>query len=158
MADVKIQKATMENLKDIQNLNLELFKKEYEEYDKTLDCNWTFSDKGGKYFKDMINNNKNIALVVLDESKIIGYLVGSIIRASKIRLIKKMAVLDNMFILEDYRNKGIGAKLVNEFINWCKSNKIKRVRVVSSAGNINAINFYKKNQFFEWEITLEANL
>ena len=47
---MEIRKATLDDLKDIQKLNLLLFEKEYKEYDKLLDKDWTFGEKGKKYF------------------------------------------------------------------------------------------------------------
>ncbi len=44
--DVKIKPAKPENLKDIQELNHMLFKKEIDDFDPTLDCDWPLSEDG----------------------------------------------------------------------------------------------------------------
>jgi len=158
MTEVKIQKATMENLKDIQELNLLLFKKEYKEYDKTLDLDWTFGEKGTKSFKNKISDVDSCAFVAIVDNKIVGYLVGGLTDPESYRILPKIAELDNMLVLEDYRNLGIGKKLYLALIDWCKSKDIKKIKVTASAQNIKAINFYKKNGFIGYDLTLERNI
>lgn len=63
-----------------------------------------------------------------------------------------------MFILEDYRKYGIGSKLMNEFKSYCIQNGIEELKVTASAKNNNALKFYKKNGFDEFEITLKQEL
>ena len=64
MAEVKIlndfitRRATIEDLKDIRILYSKLFKKEYREFDKSLDLNWE-DREGGKYFKKRILSKNN---------------------------------------------------------------------------------------------------
>ncbi|GAI80436.1 unnamed protein product, partial [marine sediment metagenome] len=91
MEDVKIQKAIIGNLKDIQELNLVLFKGEYEKYDKSLNLNWTFGDEGTKYFKDKISKEDSCALIAIVDNKIVGYLVGGLTKADSYRVVKKIA-------------------------------------------------------------------
>lgn len=155
MAEVKVLIATLENLKDIQNLNLLLFKKESSEFDSTLNYSWPFSKDGKKYFKEKIKGKNGCAFLALCDGKIVGYLVGGMNKSENYRNISKMAELENMFVLEEYRNSKIGAKLVQEFLNWCREKKINRMRVVISAQNIKAINFYKKFGFKDYALTLE---
>jgi len=76
----------------------------------------------------------------------------------KSREIKKRAVLDNMFVLREFRNKGVGKKLVREFIEWAKKNNVDNVRVTAFAGNSSVIAFYKEQGFKGYNLTLEINL
>lgn len=48
---MEIRKATIRDLKRIQDLNFLLFEKEKKEYDKFLNMDWTFGEKGTKCFK-----------------------------------------------------------------------------------------------------------
>jgi len=154
--EVEIKEATLEYLKDIINFNKKLFEFEYKNFDKTLDCSWPPKNK--EYFKNSIKGKDSLALVVLDKGKIIGYLIGNIKKAKNYRNIKKIAELDNMFILPDYRNKGIGSLLCKRFLDWVKSRDVKRVRVVVSEKNKGAINCYKKCGFSEYNLILEQDL
>ena len=52
-----LRKAKLDDLDDILALNFKLFKKEYKEYDKRLDINWTYGI-GKKFFRDRIIDSK----------------------------------------------------------------------------------------------------
>ena len=64
----------------------------------------------------------------------------------------------DMFVLEKYRKYGIGTKLINAFKDYCSQNKIEELKVTASAKNKNAIGFYMKNGFNEFEIILKQKI
>ena len=150
--EVKIRRAEEKDLKDIQKLNLELFKHD-SEFDSTFNMNWTFSEEGKNYFLDKIKNE--FAIVAEIDNKIVGYLVGGESEIHSYRKIKKIAELDNMLVLEEYRGKSIGKKLVDAFLKWCKDNNFERISVEASTGNEKAIRFYKKMGFKDYNSILE---
>ena len=149
---VEIRKANINDLKEIQMLNHKLFEKEKKEFDSTLDCSWPLGEEGTQYFKDRIEKN-GLALIAEDEGKIIGYLVGAKTEIESYREKNSIAELENMVVLEEYRSKGIGTKLTNEFLNWAKNFDI--IKVKASAQNKKGINFYRKLGFLDYDITLE---
>jgi len=55
---VQIRRATSKDLKQIQQLNLALFKKEIKDFDPSLDLNWTFGKEGAKHFRWRIKDKK----------------------------------------------------------------------------------------------------
>lgn len=63
-----------------------------------------------------------------------------------------------MFVLNDYRSKGIGKMLTQEFIKWCKSRKVEKVRAVASARNEKAIKFYHREEFEDYELVFERDI
>lgn len=153
--DIEIKKADITYLKDIQNLNNELFELEYSNFDPALRVGWTFEQEGTKYFTNMLNNE--IVYIALYKNIVVGYLAGSInIQGSYVT--KSLAEIDNMFVLEEYRKYGIGTKLINTFKEYCLKNKIEELKVTASAKNENAIKFYMKNGFNEFEITLKQKI
>lgn len=154
----EIREATIKDLPKIQDLNLQLFKKEYAEFDPTLDCEWTYGAAGTDYFKERITKDNGCALVATYDNRIVGYLVGAIINKKEYRKVGKMAELENMFILPKYQRFGIGSKIFNEFKAWCKSKQVVRIKVVASAQNAQGINFYRKNGFSDHDLTLEQNI
>lgn len=154
-----IRKATIKDLKSIQELNLLLFKKEISDFkDVTLDEDWVFSEKGTEYFTKKILEDENIAEVAEDDGKIVGYLVGGMDKDKNTRKPEKVANIENTLVLEKYRGKGIGGKLMDTFIDWCNSKNIERICVCASALNEAGIGFYKKHGFKEYEITLDRKL
>ncbi len=144
---IEIRKATIEDLEDIQKLNLQLFKKEYKEYDKTLNLKWTFGKDGTEYFKKRIKDRR-----------VIGYLVGTFHSPEAYRNLNVFAEGENMFILEKYRGKGIGTKLISKFIEWCKEKKAEKIRVIASIQNKKAIELYRKLGFSDYNLILEKEI
>lgn len=156
---VSIKKATLKDLQNIQKLNLMLFEKEKKEYNPLLNLNWTYGNKGTKYFKDSIENDLGLCLVAKIDDKIVGYLIGWIKKEKNPSLIiNKQAELENMFVLDEFRNNKIGYKLVEYFLEWAKDNKVENIQVTANSQNIKAINFYKKFEFKDFSNTLQMNL
>ena len=153
---IEIKVAAISNLKDIQELNHQLCIKEVKEFDQTINENYPIQKDGEEYFKERIENG--YALVADVDNKIVGYLIGGISEASDYRNISKIAEAENMYVLEEYRSFGIGGKLFQEFIDWCKAKGIERMKVVVSSKNTKAIDFYKKEGFEDYDITLEKTL
>ena len=155
---MKVRRANIDDLKKIQDLNLMLFEKEYKEYDKLLNLNWTFGKIGTKCFKKHLTEDDYCAFVVEEESAIVGYLAGGLGQVENYRNVPKSAELDNMFVLEKYRGKGVGKILYKEFVDWCKSKGVQLLRVEASAGNEDAIEFYRKCGFKDYTLVLEAEI
>jgi GNAT superfamily N-acetyltransferase len=156
--DYKISPATINDLKIIQELNLALFKKEYVEFDSTLDCEWTFSNEGENYFKKLITGDDGCVFVAHIDNKIIGYLAGELSEKRLCRVAPNFADLGNMLVLEEFRGMGVGTKLYQAFVSWCKSKGVGRLRVIASAQNLDGIKFYRKNGFFDYDLILEAKI
>lgn len=153
--NIIIRKANIDDLKAVQELNYKLFDLEYNNFDPALNMKWTFSEKGEKYFTELIENGT--VWVAEDNNKVIGYLAGSIIGKTSCAT-KTLAELDNFYIDEEYRKKGIGKKLVVEFKKFCISQGIEEMKVTASYQNINARKFYKNNGFDDFEITYKMKL
>ncbi len=155
---VTIRVATIDDLEKVQELNLKLFEKEYRDYDPLLNLNWTFGKEGTKYFRERILRNDGCVLVAVVEDEIVGYLCGGIKKVESYRNLPSVAELENMFILKPFRSRGIGKQLLNEFVRWCESKKISKVKVEASASNKKAIKFYRANGFKNYTLILERDL
>lgn len=57
--------------------------------------------------------------------------------------------LDNIYVLEEYRNKGIASILIEFMINDGKNKKITNITLEVREDNVKAINLYKKYGFVE---------
>lgn len=152
---MKIVKATLKDLESIRKLNQELFYHDYK-FDKTLNLNWPSKNKD--YYKKRILDKNSLVLIVKENNKAIGYLIGTITKCENYRKIHKIAELDNMLVKKEHRNQNIGSKLIKELFKWTKSKKFSRLKVVTSSKNKKAIRFYKKNSFFEYHLALEAKI
>ena len=157
MKEIKIRKATIEDLKSIQTLNNKLFEYEMDrDLDNYIDV-WAFGKESTEYFSDLIENQ--FVIIAELDGEPVGYLAGSIYQDDTYSYYEgKTADLDNMYIEEQYRHFGIGSKLVNSFFEWCRKQKAKRVFVTATIGNDNTIAFYKKHGFNELNIELKKEL
>ena len=89
---------------------------------------------------------KNMVLLAEDNKQILGYI--SIIEhaSNQIVTVDEWQVtggffLDNLFVLPSHIRKGIGERLVNIAISWCKEKQIKNLYVYSDP---NAKAFYER--------------
>lgn len=150
--NITIRKANIDDLECIQKLNSKLFEKEYREFDDSLKVSWPFEKEGENYFRDVIDNHYTIVAIV--NENVVGYLAGSLNIQNSYNT-TSIAELDNMFIEEEYRNQGIGKSLIQNFIEYCNKNNIDEIKVTASFKNKNAIQFYIRNGFEEFELTLK---
>lgn len=153
MGEVKIRIATIEDLDDVLRLNHDLFVKEYEDFDKSLDTAWTYGKAGNEYFVDRIIESDGFVAVASDGESIIGYLCGGL-KGRQFRVEGIYAELENIIVSAGYRGQGIGKKLVDDFLAWCDSHAVNRVVVTAYAGNVGGVEFYRKAGFSESETTL----
>ncbi|KKP89951.1 MAG: hypothetical protein UR95_C0005G0083 [Parcubacteria group bacterium GW2011_GWC1_36_108] len=154
MNDIKIRKAVFDDLEDVLRLNLDLFKKEYSEYDKSLDMEWTHSEPGEEYFAERIVGNDGFVCVAEDNGKIIGYICGGLCDRGY-RVEGVYAELENMLVDEKYRGLGIGKKLGEAFLQWCGVEKVRYINVSASASNTAGIGFYRSLGFCDYDVKLQ---
>lgn len=155
MEDIIIKEASLDDLATIRELNNELFKLEKENYDSTLVENWPLTDDGKEYFEDLINNHYVIVAII--NQKIVGYLAGTINNRESYEEIQ-YGELNNMLIKDNFRGYGIGKKLIDNFKNYCKLHEIYNIKVVASFKNTKAIEFYHKNGFVDFNLTLTMKI
>lgn len=151
-----IREAKASDLKTIQQLNYQLFEKEYAEYDRLLNREWTFGPKGTAYYKKRIA--KRCVLLAFEGRKTVGYICFALTKGELYRLLPKTAELENMLVLEEHRSRGIGRALVDAFLAWCERKKVGKIRVQATAQNARAIKFYKRCGFHEYTLILERDL
>jgi len=153
---MEIKEATLDNVKDILNLNQELFDYEHDNFDATLDCSWPPNNEN--YFEESIEKKDSLALVAFVDGRLVGYLIGSVKNAEDYRKIEQLGEIDNMFILPEFRGKKIGLALCDKFLGWAREKGVKRVRVVASVQNEGAIACYMKSGFEDYNLVLERDL
>ena len=150
-----IRKATVKDLEDILKLNFYLFKKEYKEFDKSLNLKWTYNE-GKKYFRNKIKSKNSFVEVAEYKNKIIGYSCGSLIDGFYRK--GTHAEMEDAIIKKEFRRRGVGSKFAQNFLNWCKNKKVDYVSVVVTAGNKVSVDFNKKLGFKERDLILEKKL
>lgn len=96
------------------------------------------------WYETKVNLDNNCLLLCEENNEIVGFLYGFIDDAI---FIEKEAILDALFVKEEYRSKGIATSLIEEFKNWCKENKVKYLNVNVINENTQAFKLYQKNGF-----------
>ncbi|MBM2820743.1 MAG: N-acetyltransferase protein [Candidatus Berkelbacteria bacterium] len=109
---MNIRKATINDLKSIQELNSLLLKKEDQDFGQDFDDAWAFSEHGKKCISDRIQNENCISSAVEDSGKVVGYLVGEIREVPPWRKQFKTIELVEIYIIDEYRSKGVGYAVV----------------------------------------------
>ena len=73
---------------------------------------------------------------------------------------KKVGYLDGIYVLDEYRHKGIATKLLNYFENWAKSKGLKEIASDLEIDNIVSLQFHQKMGFevVEKSIHLKKNI
>lgn len=155
MDEIKIRRAGIEDLEIIRRLNNSLFDLEKENYDSTLVRNWPLTEEGKDYFSDMIDNHYVVVSEINDE--IVGYLAGMINDKGSYEEVQ-YGEINNMLVKDGYRGYGVGKLLINDFKDYCKVNGINNLKVTASYKNRNAIEFYSRNGFEEFDLTLTTKI
>ncbi|QFR38851.1 GNAT family N-acetyltransferase [Candidatus Gracilibacteria bacterium 28_42_T64] len=156
---MKIITAKIEHLNMIQKLSKKLILDDYNNYDKSIDVDRSHSEKGTVFFKEGIEDHKNIIYLAMDGEKAVGYIYGGIHLSSSWRTGgTHIAKLYNFFVDEDYRSHGLGSQLYAKFKKWSTNQQVEAISVVASATNEQVIKLYKKYGFKEYTLTLEYPL
>lgn len=82
--------------------------------------------------------------------KLIGYCVNTITE-------KRVGEIDSLFVLPEYRGKGLGEALVEQSIRWLNEQGVEKIFLEVSAGNEQVFSFYAKFGFYPAKIVLEQH-
>mgnify|MGYP006281764159 CR=1 FL=1 len=156
--DTIIKDAKSEDIEVIQELNTRLSEKEAEEFDPTIDPEWISTEEAFKHYKQRIQEKDGFAKKVEHNEQVVGYAIGGIHGSESYREDLKIAELETMYILPEYRSNGIGTELVENFTTWAEKEDADRLRVEATAQNEDAIRFYRENGFKDYALTLEREL
>lgn len=156
---ITFRKARPADLKAVSELDLEFTKTQYQNYDKTLNLNWTYSRAGQKYFKNRMSPRDGMLRVAVNEQgKIIAYLSGGAVKPHPLSIKAHYAELESIFIKDDYRGSGIGEKMTQDFIDWCRKNRIDFIDLSVAYGNSKVLDFYRKLGFNTRYAIMEVDL
>ncbi len=119
-------------------------------YDENINENCIVKSLYEKFF----DNNDVCLLIAMNKGEALGYIYGYIQNNGDAKL-KKTAVLDALYVEENFRNKGVAKELIDAFNNWAKSNGLNYIELKVCKDNIKAINLYEKIGFKTSKIIME---
>ena len=154
--EIKVRKAKLSDLETILKMSRNLFKFE-RKFGKTFNMKWTYSEVGKKYFTGRLMHKDAIVLIAVDGEIPAGYLC-SFKQKYYYRSLNPIAEIENMYIDDKYRYKGVGKLLFKKLKQLLKREGVKRIKVGTLSQNEQAIRFYKRIGFEEFETILEQDL
>jgi len=104
--------------------------------------------------KEIINKSADGQLKVicakdLDIDDYVGYCVAVIDK-------ENIGEIESIYVNEAYRKKGIASRLMSIALTWMNNNMVKAKRLSVAVGNDTVIDFYKKYDFYPYQIVMEA--
>lgn len=157
--DYQIRRAKIEDLEILGLLMDKLIKKEHEEFDKTINLNYIPSEVGQNYLRKRIEDEETgVCFVAEAEGQIVGYMMGGLIEPEDYRVFRELAEGETMFVDDMYRNQGIGSEFAKLFEDWCRSKGVKRICLIASTDNDEAIKLYRRLGYKDYSLKLEKDI
>lgn len=118
---------------------------------------WPFSSEAKNHLKNefsflILNSSARVLKAVSSKGQIIGMAVGKI-RIHQHHLPKKSGVIENLYIREKFRRRGIGKRIVYEIFKYFSEKDIDEISITYPYGNKIATEFWKKMGFHPRLIT-----
>jgi len=128
-------------------------------FDKLLKINKKAIDASYKIRKKLFNKTKGTLFVAIEDSKIVGYVFGTIEKPKPAAQFKvnKIGHFWDVFVEEKYRDKGIGSALIKALLNWFKEKNVPYVRIGAYHSN-KSIELYKRLGFKIRHIALQMRM
>lgn len=153
--DIKIETAKATDWELIQKLNNQVFIND-KERDDDLDLNWPFSKVGIKYYKDLTNGKYGKCFIAYVGGNPAGY-VALAPKDFGYRKSKYIEI-ENIGVDPKYRSQGIGKLLIEEAVKWAKEKHATKLWVSAYWENTRALDFYRKNGFYETGVELDKKI
>ena len=138
---MKIRKAKKEDFSGY----LKLKRAEDKDYSKITGKKITYLGDSilRKEFLEILRDKKILLLVVEENKKLIGYMHATFFK----NIYRKGGYVGDLFVLREFRRKGIATKLINKFIKALKNRGYKMISLSVNIKNKKAIILYKKLGF-----------
>lgn len=153
--EVSIKTATPEDWKLIQQLNYQVFESDSAN-DDDLDLEYPFSDKGQQYYKNLAGGEYGKCFIAYINEAPVGY-AAIAVKDFGYRKSKYVEV-ENMGVDPKYRSQGIGKLLMEAAEKWAKEQGATKLYVSAYWGNKRAVDFYKRNGFYEIGLELDKKI
>lgn len=151
-----IRPATFKDLDNILTLNTQIFEDINQSLDNDLVPHFSQTNQGIQYFKEAISNTQGCFFIAEDKDQLIGYTNGTPKDLPYRR--SRYFEIENLGVLPQYQNQGIGTKLFNTITQWAKDHHFQKIYILSYAQNHTAINFYQKHGYQIVDLGLEKEI
>ena len=156
LAAFEIREAGMEDVGVLLELSSALFREDAGTRDPWMNLEWP-GEYGRRHFADLLGSGRGVCLLAEASGVPVAYLAGYVRERSPLRPVA-VAELESMYVREDARGRGIGARLAGAFLGWAGMRGAERASVTAYASNERAIRFYERMGFRPRGFTLERGL
>lgn len=111
-----------------------------------------------KHLSKTMKKKTTLFLVAEDNGKIIGYFIGFIVKSSPYLIPTRIGKISEAYLDNKYRRRGIGSKMVKEYIKWFKKNRIKYIELYVDSRNLIGVSAWKKFGFKEYMKRMRMDL
>ena len=131
-----IREAIIDDATSLDNLLLLLIDDE-RKYDKNISPLIMILD----YYKNFINKENNIFYVYEDNNKVVAYVYAKILNDGT--LVKNKAIIDALYVDEEYRKKGIAKSLLNKVLERLSDYDLASIEISVMSSNTIAKKLYE---------------
>ncbi len=119
-----------------------------------------FTKELAEEVKGFIDSESKMLLILQEDEKICGYaMIEHITKPETMYMYKREFIqIDELGVLDTYRNKGYGKQLVNKVMEIARSKNIRHIELNAWSFNGNAIGFYKNLGFETYREHFRINL
>lgn len=156
--NIEIKKAGVEDFDTLIELNDGLVDFENTIVNDFYSSTWNKTEQGKNIFKhNLLSSFNTNVFIAYDEDRPIGYIIGALEERTW-RIKSRVGIIRHIFVVDDYRNKGIGKILMNSVMNYFQQNNRQTIKVDVLAQNAKAVNFYEGFGFGEIVKSLEKDI
>jgi len=156
-----IREATESDFPKLQDLNQQIFLTEIEACSpRSWNSDHPYNEYGINYLQSAIKKQNFEAFVYEEAGEVIAYIILNLVKEDDCRHRPELtlAQINTFCVDKSYRGKGIGKQMVEFAKKWATDKGANHMKVIATAGNTGACDFYEDNGFEAFEITYEAEL
>jgi len=137
-----IRKAVLEDKDILNNMITDFVKYEADNYDDNNRNDIKFSN----YIDRRIDNDDYLVYVDEEDNEIVGFIIAEFLRNNLVKKTDEVKI-SILYVLDDYRCKGIGTSLINKVVDECKLLNVNYLRMDNFIKNEEANDLYEKLGF-----------
>jgi len=114
-------------------------------------------DEATLFLKERLSKEESIVFIAIENDRYTGFI--QLYPSFSSVGMKKIWILNDLFVSANYREKGIGQLLIDHVLAYCKETGRKKVVLSTAYDNINAQKLYEKlgfarSDFYNYEIAV----
>ena len=136
------------------NKLLTMLIRQEKEYDPNTNENFEVSN----WFENLYFKDDYVLYIAIIDKMVVGYIYAKIKELDFTSIKNEEVIIDGLYVLENYRNKGIATCLINKVKDWCINKKIDIISLNVMYNNDVARKLYAKLGFANFSLTLKCKL